>query len=98
MMDATQRKVLVALCDTFFPAISPPPGAAGSDLTPEQEAYFRTSAGAVGSKTPEMVEDVLTHNVPPDVAKEVGMLLSALGSKWGMALIAGMFTPFLSFL
>ena len=89
-MDATQRAVLVALCDTFFPGMSPPPDA--TNLTPDQEAYFRRSASA--TSTPAEVERTLVRHVPPDTAREVGLLLTAMGSKWGMALIAGRFAPF----
>jgi len=107
-LNKSQRRTLAAISDTFIATLTDKEiqqlvtasagalvgtaHATAEDHARAIEIYGRASGSALG--VPEAVEDSLARHAPPDLARELGLLLSAMGSRVGMLMLSGRFQAF----
>jgi choline dehydrogenase-like flavoprotein len=101
LFNPSQRRTLAAIADTFIATltdeeiqqlVSASPGVQATADQSIIDAYSKACASALG--VPEAVEATLARHAPPDVLREVGLLLTAMGSRIGMLVLTGNFSAF----
>lgn len=107
-LNPDQRRTLAAISDTFTASLTDEEAqqlitssagalvggvhASAEDHARSVTAFAKASGSALG--VPASVEDALVRHCPPAQVKEVGLLLSAMGTRIGMLVLTGNFCAF----
>jgi len=101
-LSASQRRTVESIVDTFYPALSDTETSfivaekAGSP-TAGTEDDIRRFCQLAGSRVPgamDAIERALRENAPPDIAKQLGQVLSILGTATGTLALTGYWGAF----
>ncbi|MDQ2806118.1 MAG: GMC family oxidoreductase N-terminal domain-containing protein [Chloroflexota bacterium] len=87
-LSAAERRVLQAVCDTFVPALEPPPGV----REPAQVAHWRCSAAA--GDVAAAVETTLALETTPEQQRQIRLALRLLDHPAALRLLTGSPQPF----